>query len=531
MSAVEPSSEQPQQHSKYQQQSDGVRHYFGGNYGDVCSKCKGYGHNETQCHAKEVANAALAMEETRQCLRCKKFGHTAKMCPEPKKEVYCKICKQPGHRNNKSKHCLGAPPRDINVKCHNCAEFGHRSANCPQRMCHHCGEYGHITAVCESKKRGEAPAPQLNFKKPAGFTVLAPGFERKGTTKADVEKGIVPMTKQENQQDNLINGFFINRDGSGINRDLLSEWKGESAEEDTSDFHGIANKLIPNTAMRQIITLMNISSSDDPTDTQPALENVNCNYCKRYGHAIRDCPKKRNSQRKKAEREKAEKEEAEKAGAGGSGTREAETGESGAGEGQEMVHRPSSSKQPEQPQKQQLHHQQQQQLQQQRGPEQQKQQPQGKQKYIEQQKQEAIEKALIETLNPQQQQLLLEQILQPVLRKQQQSQAQQQGQQQEIERAIRETFNPQQQQQLLEQLQPLLQKQLQQQEKQQQNQKQRQQNQPPPSKQQQEQKASSSMQQDCAETVDFEREMMGVDDDSSPYDLLYTGKVKLDSFF
>jgi hypothetical protein len=70
----------------------------------------------------------MAYEEGTQkmvCFNCKKEGHMARNCTEPK---LCKACGQPGHFY---KDCTQGNS-NRNMRCLNCGENGHTSTQCPK---------------------------------------------------------------------------------------------------------------------------------------------------------------------------------------------------------------------------------------------------------------------------------------------------------------------------------------------------------------------------------------------------------------
>jgi cellular nucleic acid-binding protein len=102
--------------------------------------------------------AAAAAEDDNACRRCKKSGHYARECPEPRNDT-CFNCGQPGHM---SRECTEPKkPRGDDRTCRKCNEVGHIARDCPtagtgggERACHKCGEVGHISRDCTSSAFG-----------------------------------------------------------------------------------------------------------------------------------------------------------------------------------------------------------------------------------------------------------------------------------------------------------------------------------------------------------------------------------------
>lgn len=94
------------------------------------------------------------------CRRCKKPGHFARECPEPRDDN-CFNCGQPGHM---SRDCTEPKkPRGGDRACRKCNEVGHIARDCPNsggggedRACHKCRETGHLARECPSSAFGAA---------------------------------------------------------------------------------------------------------------------------------------------------------------------------------------------------------------------------------------------------------------------------------------------------------------------------------------------------------------------------------------
>jgi cellular nucleic acid-binding protein len=101
---------------------------------------------------------AAPAEDDNACRRCKKSGHFARECPEPRNDS-CFNCGQPGHM---SRECTEPKkPRGDDRTCRKCNEVGHIARDCPtggnggeDRACHKCGEVGHISRDCTSSAFG-----------------------------------------------------------------------------------------------------------------------------------------------------------------------------------------------------------------------------------------------------------------------------------------------------------------------------------------------------------------------------------------
>ena len=105
-----------------------------------------------------AGGTAAAAEDDNACRRCKKSGHYARECPEPRNDT-CFNCGQPGHM---SRECTEPKkPRGDDRTCRKCNEVGHIARDCPtggtgggDRACHKCGEVGHISRDCTSSAFG-----------------------------------------------------------------------------------------------------------------------------------------------------------------------------------------------------------------------------------------------------------------------------------------------------------------------------------------------------------------------------------------
>ena len=119
----------------------------------------GDGSNNNNGWGDDTGGAGDAkVDDDNTCRRCKKPGHFARECPQPRDDS-CFNCGQPGHMSRECTEPKRA--RGDDRTCRKCNEAGHIARDCPtsgggggDRACHKCGETGHIQRDCPSSAFG-----------------------------------------------------------------------------------------------------------------------------------------------------------------------------------------------------------------------------------------------------------------------------------------------------------------------------------------------------------------------------------------
>lgn len=118
---------------------------------------------------KKRKNAARAGDRRKQCLLCKKFGHTLNECTQREDDdMHINICYNCGKKDHTLKTC----PRPVTdetkmkfAKCFICKKRGHMSKNCPENdkgiypyggSCYFCGSKMHKKQDCTEHRKNMA---------------------------------------------------------------------------------------------------------------------------------------------------------------------------------------------------------------------------------------------------------------------------------------------------------------------------------------------------------------------------------------
>ncbi|KAK0718330.1 hypothetical protein B0T26DRAFT_627329, partial [Lasiosphaeria miniovina] len=107
----------------------------------MCSKCGG-DHDSKTCKVNV------------KCKNCEEMGHISANCPKPRKMI-CKNCGEDGHFSIDCHSCTTCNSKDhhtkkcpTTIRCKRCNNLGHQRRFCPQRVCPFCKENGHIESDC-----------------------------------------------------------------------------------------------------------------------------------------------------------------------------------------------------------------------------------------------------------------------------------------------------------------------------------------------------------------------------------------------